>query len=254
MEFRKSFSLAWNKLGLSMLCILIDLLFFFGLGFFTSPISARIEMLLVNFTAIFSAGLKDMGRSDELVTVLFGSAAMPLWKSFFGYALLFILIIYLVYVIFQSFAWFVSMKIAGKKVLVWPFFRKFLLFNLFWFLLFVVYNLIDLLSDLSAVLGGKGSSAVAVICNLFLLIIVYFAVISYIAPYFKSAFVLGWKQYKQILPSFLVVFLYFFVLNVVLPPLFSLNYYLGAVLGIILFLPALVLARIFMILAVDGAK
>ncbi len=254
MEFRKSFSLVWNKLGLAMLCVLIDILFFFALGFFTAPVSARIGMLLVNFTAVFSSGLSSMGRSDELVTVLFGAEAMSLWKSFLGYALLFALIVYLVYVIFQSFAWFVSMKIAEKKVLVWPFFRKFLLFNLFWFLLFVVYNIIDLLNDLSAVLGSKGSSIAAVICNLFLLIIVYFAVISYIRMNFKSAFVLGWKKYRQILPSFLVVFLYFFALNIILPPLFNLNYYLGAVLGIVLFLPALVLARVFMILAVERAK
>ena len=254
MEFRKSFSLAWNKLGLSMLCVLIDLLFFFALGFFTAPISARIGMLLVNFTAIFSIGIKNLDRSDSLSSILFGTDVLPFWKSFLSYALLFVLIIYLVYVIFQSFAWFVSMKIAGKKILVWPFFRKFLLFNLFWFLLFVVYNIIDLLSDLSAVLGSRGSSVVAVICNLFLLIIVYFAVVSYIRMNFKSAFVLGWKQYKQILPSFLVVFLYFFALNIILPPLFNVNYYLGAVLGIVLFLPALVLARVFMILAVERMK
>lgn len=254
MEFRKSFSLAWNKLGLSMLCVLTDLSFFFALGFFTAPVSARMGRLLIDFTAVFSIGLKNLGRSDQLSSILFGADLMPFWKSFLGYALLFALIIYLVYVIFQSFAWFVSMKIVGKKILVWPFFRKFLLFNLFWFLLFVVYNIIDLLNDLSAALGGKGSSAVAVICNLFLLIIVYFAVISYIKLDFKSAFVLGWKKYRQILPSFLVVFLYFFALNLVLPAAFNQNYYLGAVLGIVLFLPAIVWARVFMILAVERAK
>ena len=254
MEFRKSFSLVWNKLGFSMLCVLIDLLFFFALGFFTAPISARMGELLIDFTAVFSMGIKNLDRSDSLSSILFGADVLPFWKSFLGYALLFVLIIYLVYVIFQSFAWFVSMKIAGKKVLVWPFFRKFLLFNLFWFLLFVVYNVIDLLSDLSAVLGSKGFSIIPIICNIFLLVLVYFAVISYIKLDFKSAFVLGWKKYRQILPSFLVVFLYFFALNIILPPLFNLNYYLGVVLGIVLFLPALVLARVFMILAVERAK
>lgn len=254
MEFRKSFSLLCDKLGLSMLCIFIDLLFFFAFGFFTAPVSARIGMILVNFTAIFSTGLKNAGRSDEMAGILFSANTLQLWKSFLGYALLFVLTVYIVYVIFQSFAWFVSMKIAGKKVLIWPFFWKFLLFNLFWFLLFVVYNLVDLIADLSAVLNNKEFSIISIAGNLFLLLIAYFAVISYVRLNFKSAFVLGWKKYRQVLPSFLVVFLYFFALNVVLPPLFSVNYYLGAVLGIVLFLPSLVWARVFMILAVEGAK
>lgn len=254
MEFRKSFSLVWNKLGLSMLCVLIDILFFLALGFFTAPVSFRMKMLFIEFTAVFSALLKNLGRSGQLGSVLFSAELMPFWKSFLGYALVFALIVYLVYVIFQSFAWFVSMKIAGKKVPVWLFFRRFLLFSLFWFLLFVVYNMADLIIDLSAVLGNRTFRIIPVVCNVFLLAVIYFAIISYVRLDFKSAFILGWNKYRQVLPSFLVVFLYFFALNLALPFFFNLNYYLGAILGIVLFLPALLMARIFMILSIGRVK
>jgi len=254
MEFRKSFDLILDRFGLALLCILVDVLSFFAFGFFSFPVSAKIADLLVGFTAVFSAGLNTMDRgSSSVFGILFSSDTVLFWKSFLTYALLFVLIAYVVYVVFQSVAWFVSFRIAGKKANFWHFFLWFGLFNLFWFSLFIVYNIVDFFIDLAAVLGGN-FGFVSVVNSAFLMLIFYFAVISYVKLNFLKSFSLGFKKYRQILPPFLVVCLFFLVLNLILPFSFSVNYYFGAGIGIILFLPSLVFARVFMINSIERVK
>jgi len=254
MEFRKSFDLILDRFGLALFCVLVDVLSFFAFGFFSFPVSAKIADLLVGFTAVFSSGLNTSDRgSASILGLLFSSDTLLFWRSFLTYALLFVLIAYVVYVVFQSVAWFVSFRIAGKKTNFWTFFLWFGLFNLFWFSLFIVYNIVDFFVDIGGVLGGN-FGFVSVLNSAFLMLIFYFAVISYVKLSFLKSFVFGFRKYRQVLPSFLVVCLFFLVLNLILPFLFSVNYYFGAAVGIVLFLPSLVFARVFMIKSIERVK
>lgn len=253
--FKKSFCLVWDKFGYFLACIGLDVLFFFALGFFTAPVAFRMQELFLQITAVFSSALKNLSSEQAILEILFSSEIIPFWRSLLLYALLFVFIIYLIYVLFQSIAWNISLRIINKNI---PYFRYlgfFAVINLFWFFVFIVYNLLDLLGDLRNVLGNSGDfGLISIFANFFLIIAVYFAVISYTVLKFKKSFVLGWKKYRVLLLNYFWVVLYFFVLNMFLSRLFFWNYNFAVVLGLFLFLPAVSWARVFMALNIEKVK
>lgn len=232
----------------------LDVLFFIAVGFFTRSVVLRMQEYLLKIAAVLSVGLNEVSRSDSIANVFFSADALPLWKSWFLYWLLFILIVYVIYVLIQSVVWNLSLRIAGRKSNFAKYFVSFVLLNLFWFFIFIVYNLMDLIGDLRSVLLSGRISLVSVLAGLFLLFFAYFAVISYVKLNLKKSFVFGWKRYRELVPSFFYVFIYFFVLNFILSKLVLLNYTFAVVAGIVLFVPAVSFARIYLSLNINKVK
>jgi len=248
---KKSFFLLFESFGYFLACMGLDVLFFLALGFFTAPVSAKMGAILLEITAAFSSVL---AQSDSFFAALFHSSVMPLWRSLLLFYILFLLIAFIAYVIFQSVAWWMCFRIAKKKINYWSYLGSFFVLNLFWFLVLFIFLVLDLAGDISRVLYSSDFSIAGFIAGMLLVISAYFAVVSYVIKGLKSSFVNGWRHRKRILPCFFVVFLYFFVLNLILSRLFLLNYYLAVVIGFVLFLPALVWARVYLILNIQKVK
>ncbi|MBN1644581.1 hypothetical protein JW851_00895 [Candidatus Woesearchaeota archaeon] len=255
MIFKRSFDLIWDNFGYFLACTGLDVLFFFALGFFTAPVSVKMKTLLLQITAVFSEGLTEVDSTETVLDILFDSQTMVFWKPLVLYALLFIFIIYLVYIIFQSVSWNLSLRIINKKIKYLSYLKSFALLNLFWFLIFIVYNLIDLIGNLRIALSSvKTINFVSIFANFFLLIMIYFAIISYVKLNFRKSFVLGWKKYRPLLSIYVLVLFYFFILNFILSKLFLLSYTSAVIIGLVFLLPAISWARIFFALNIDRVK
>ncbi len=244
-----------NSFGYFLACMGVDVLFFFALGFFTAPVSLKMKHILLQITTIFATALKDADRNQTILDALFSINTMPFWKTLSLYALLFVFIIYLVYIIFQSIAWNLSLRIINKKIPYWKYLKSFAILNIFWFVILILYNLADLLGDLRNTLNTLSDvNFISIFANFFLLIFIYFAVISYTNLSLKKAFRLGWKKYRPLLTYYVLVIIYFFVLNLILSELFRINYIFAVIIGLILFLPAITWARVFMALQIEKVK
>lgn len=252
---KRSFELIWNSFGYFLTCMGLDVVFFLALGFFTAPVSVKMKTILLQITAIFSKGLAEVGRPDTVLDVLFSKNTIPYWKEMIMWLLLFILITYIIYIIFQSITWNLSLRIINKKIKYLKYLKSFALLNLFWFLIFILYSLIDLIGDLRVALADvKTTNFISIIANFFLMIMIYFAIISYTKLNLRQSFKLGWKKYRTLLSAYVLVLIYFFILNFVLSKIALANYTLAVVIGLVLFLPAITWARVLLALNIERVK
>ncbi|MBD3361366.1 hypothetical protein GF358_01090 [Candidatus Woesearchaeota archaeon] len=244
--FKKSFFLIKDSFGYFLACIGIDVLFFIALGFFTAPFSAKMRLYLVQIAGFFSQNMQELGRGSFL-TALFNPETMSLWKLIFWQFLLFLAVMYLVYVVLQSVVWNLSLKLAKKNISYLVYVKKFALVNIFWFVLFILYGLLDLIGDLNQALNPDVRfNFFSVFASFFVLVLGYFVVISYSTLKVKKSFVIGWKHNNFLFSRYFVVILYFFILNFVLARLAEINYILAVSVGLIFFLPAVAFARVWM--------
>jgi hypothetical protein len=251
---KKSFGLIWDSFGYFLTCMGLDVIFFLALGFFTAPVSVKMNDLLLNITVIFSKGLAEVDRTDTVLDVLFSANTVMYWKEIIIWVLLFILITYIIYIIFQSITWNLSLRIINKKIKYLKYLKSFALLNLFWFLIFIIYNLIDLIGDLRFALADvKTTNFIGIFANVFLLIFIYFAIISYTKLNLRKSFKLGWKKHKSLLSTYVLILIYFFLLNLILSKLFLVNYTLAVVVGLVLFIPAITWARVLLALSIERA-
>ena len=253
--FRKSFNLIWDSFGYFLTCMGLDVLFFFALGFFTFPVSAKMHDLLLQITMVFAKGLQEVGRSETVLDVLFSAKTMHIWKPMILYMLLFMLITYIVYIIFQSLAWNFSLRIIKKKINIKKYIISFAIINLFWLVILIIYQILDLIAKLRAELNSvKGFDIMSMIINFILIIVIYFAVISYIKLDLKKSLIIGWKNYKTLLSIYVAIIAYFFLLNFILARLYEINTTFAVVAGIVLFIPAITWSRVLLALSIDKVK
>lgn len=251
----KALILIKDSFGYFLACMGLDVLFFIAVGFLTKSIVLKMQESLLQIAAVFSAGLSELSRSGSVLDVLFSSSALPFWKSWFLHWLLFMLVIYLVYIVVQSVAWNLSLRIIGKNISFLKYFVSFALLNLFWFLLFIVYNIIDLTGDLrSSMSSGATISLFSVFAGILLIFLAYFAVISYVRLSLKKSFIFGCKRYRELVPPYFFVLLYFFILNFVLSKIVLTSYAFAVVAGIVLFVPAIAFARVYLALNINKVK
>ena len=234
-----------------LLSSFMDLLFFFVYGFATAPIYRKLVEYINVIGSFAGEAIQTATRESRSMSTILMDPAIS--SYFYDMILLLIILwitVYFLYCLFQAFNWKIALQLTGKKIRYLDYLKKFAVMNILWFVLFIAYYLLGFAIDIrktiiSAVMQTSPSSMLNIILAFFLIIIAYFAVISYVKISLKKAFFIGKSKIRQLLPSVLIIAIYILVLNIILALLTQLNVILAIVLGLILLIPAITFARIY---------
>jgi hypothetical protein len=246
-----------NVLGLGLL----DVVFLLVYGFVTSSLFVRINNVFYTIGGIVSqqapSYTQNLAQQPSLLKLLFFDPVLqPLTLQAAGLLVLILVLVYVLYVVFQGFSWAVSLGIAHYPVELWWYMKEFAKLNVLWFVLFAVYRVLRFASALrfTAVQQFSPESSINVINIVLLvlfLVVVYVAVISYVVGGIKKAVVLGRGHAKHIVPSFVIVGLYVVVADVLVVALSNVHSVAGIVAGVILLFPFFAVARVFLVLIIS---
>jgi len=145
-ELAQTITLIKKNAFLYAIAAIIDALFFFAYGFFTTFISDSITA----HSALISNKLSELLAQKKLgiLKLLFQDPLRPLTGKLILLILLFFALSFIVYTIFQATSWWIARTIAGKKENRAHFFLTFVKLNLLWFGLYVFYRLANLFLSL----------------------------------------------------------------------------------------------------------
>jgi hypothetical protein len=244
-----------------------DILFILVYGILSFAMVERLREYLL------SAGAEIASRSAEITQqvmyksvfeVLFSYPEIgPLISSIFWLLLLIILTAYVLFSVFQGYAWKISLKMIGRKVSYYNFSMQFILINILWIILFYSQRIFTVFSQLlnfmaEKVSPGTSTSAYHYISMIFLIAIVYFAVISYsligkysIAGILKKTFAFGVRKAKYFLPMYALVAILFWLINFILHQAGSINKIAFLIAGFVLVFPAFAFSRVYIALIVN---
>ena len=164
------------------------------------------------------------------------------------------ILLYLIYCVFQSLNWRIVRNLTGSKFTVIEFMKSFFKINILWFALLYLGFFFERVIGMLTVLSRKEQDT-GIIALIIAVLIAYFAFISYALigkkGAIKRSFSSGFKKFLIFVPVYVIVALVFLIINYILIFALQLNYILMVVLGFLLFLPALSWARVFICLIVD---
>ena len=242
-KFKDSFKILRNSYKLLWIGIITEILFFIVWGFLSSPFIVAMETNLVYLgDEVISSNSPDiagiMSQSGYLNKIIF-----------LGVMLL--LISFLMYVVFHGFLWKFSFNLKDKKKGYFNYIKKFLLVNLFWLPFFIIYFLINFLFSYMDIVAKRfnpeGLFIFGQVTNIILLIILYFAFLSYVLidknkiwTSIKKSFAIGFR--KSILLMYILMAAVFVIMNLILT---QLPQSLVIILGVIVIVPFMILSRVF---------
>ena len=174
-----------------------------------------------------------------------------------------VLITYLLYCIFHGFIWRFCFNLTAKKGKYVPYIKKFFLVNLFWYPLFVFYIIINFFFSYIDNVGRRtdpsGLFFMENLSNLLLILIIYFAFISYVKigenkvwKSIKESFRIGIKKFIWVLLMYIIIALVFIAINYLLVPIGNLHYILIIIIGSLIIIPLMLWVRIFIKRVVDA--
>jgi len=185
---------------------------------------------------------------------------LSIYHAILGYTVLLVVSIVIIYIIFQSISWFLSYdkKIKYKKCLA-----RFTLITLFWLIpsiiIFILYTRLSM-SAFFSMYSIVTQDTINIIAYILLLIIAYFAIIAYsIIPYYnikkiiKTQFKIGYKHFFKLIKSYIMV-IFMFLIGFAITYGFRFNLIAMAVISIIIFLPLLHYARVFLNSSISQQK
>ncbi|MFH0874896.1 MAG: hypothetical protein V1859_03090 [archaeon] len=245
-SFFESFKAIKEKKFFILFPVIIDLLFIISFGFTVNYFLANIEEKAV---ALIQSG-KSMLYAGSLIKGLFSNNdSLSILLSTLGI----MITAYINYCIFQGSNWMLAKKFVHVKVSFFAYMKKFFLINLFWFFLFYIVQITDYFRRLFGYLRQQDYSWLSNALIFLLILIVYFAFISYtlltkynVKKAIRKSFSLGIKKIHYILFMYLILYLIFLLLDF----LAKINFVLMILVGILLVSPAFTWARIFINLVV----
>jgi hypothetical protein len=240
----KNYKVLWMGVG-------ADILFFLVYGFASGPfISGILEDLR-------QIGGQIITKSANLGKDFIGDALnTSYFRNIVILSVILAIIVYFTYCFFHGFIWKFYFRLAEKKGNYFSYMKRFFLVNIWWYLLFVVYVLFDFLSFYIDTAGKNiepnGIFFLSNISFVFLLIIGYFALISYVLiennKAWKSigmSFKIGFKRIHWVFLMYLVIVLAFAIINYLGMLLGKLGYMLLIFFGILIITPMMGLTRVF---------
>lgn len=256
-SLKQALRIAYKNKKEFLLSVFFDILFFFVYGFATAPIYMTL-MTHVNIIGTYAGeAVKTATRdSQSMFSVMSSEAIAPYFNNIILLLLVLAVTVYLIYCIFQAINWKIALELTGKKIKYLDYLKKFLIINILWFFLFIVYYVLGFIIDIrkiliSAIMQTEASSALNVVLMFYLIFIAYFAVISYVKLNLGKSISTGKSKIRQLLPSILMIAVYLLALNIVIKLLASVNPLVAVITGFILLLPAMTIARIYISLVIQ---
>lgn len=239
-----------NKLKL-LACVIAEILFFFIYGLATAPIYQKLVQYTNIIGALASDALTAAAREqNSVMSVLSSEAIKPYLIDVLLLLLLLCAVAFLLYCVFQSFIWNMSLSMAGRKIRYLDYLKKFMLVNTVWLLFFIIYYFAGFAVEIrgaaiKTIAQAAPSNALHIVLSAYLVIVFYFAVISYVDLSAKKSFGFGVRNIRELLPAWLIIAAYFLILQLVLSQVMQLNYIAGIAVGIIITIPSLTIARVY---------
>jgi hypothetical protein len=244
-ELGTSFKKIWQNLNYTALCCVLDALFFFLYGAVSSFFWVRIQAQLYSIAQYL------MQDSSYLVGITSNPIFKPYLSQILKYSLMLVGCIYVIYIIVQGSAWFMtSRKILHHKAGFWNYFGKFALFSLFYFIIVIIAVILSLRYSFATLFEHEGTAAVVFLIAM--AVVFYFMLVSYslilkhnIKDAFKKTFWLGTKKAHLVLLMYAVLVIIAVILNFLLDIAAKLHPAAMIIGGVILLLPFLTLARVY---------
>lgn len=206
---------------------------------------------LLGQTINTSAMVLMVAQQQELATVQ--SALIKL-----AFALL--VAVGLLWMFFQGPSWKLAANMAHNKLKLATFFGRFTAVSALWLLSFSIISvwLFKALFQIQLGLGILQYGSETIISTIFYIIIAYFMFISYalvpkypIKKIFKKTFDIGTKNFLPLMSMFLILALGFFIIDLILNLFVIINTLAMVIVGFILLLPYISLARLYMMLVIE---
>ena len=258
-NLKQAFRISYNNKKLFLLSCFFDLLFFFVYGFVTAPIYAKLLAHIHVIGSLSSQAVQEATRySKGMMSVLLHESVKPYFYNLTFLLLILAITVYLMYCLFQAFNWKIALQLTGKRVKYLDYLKRFMVINILWFVLFILYYLLGFAVDIRNILittiaQVEPSSILKIILTFYFILFAYFAVISYVKISVKKSWLVGRGKLKELLPSVLLIAAYLLLLNVVIGLLVPVNAILGGAVGLILLLPAFTIGRIYISLMINKA-
>lgn len=238
---------------------LSDMTFLVLYGFIIAGITNYVYLIGGFISENSGAVLRLYAKSQNLIHFTINQ---PQIRHYVSRILLLVSVIYILYCFFQGISWKLSSGMTGKKAKFLAYIKQFCILNLFWFLLFMAYNAFSFLMELGRTVmqrvNPSGVTGSNILLTVTLTVILYFTLISYalignesILKVLGKTFAVGIKKIRYILPMYLTIFLFFLILNFILFLTFKIHTNVMIIAGVLLVMPALTWARVFMGLVIN---
>lgn len=236
-------------------CIALDFVFFFAYGWLSVPVFDKLTEYIIVISSLVSEGLKGTGRSyinnKSLVDILFSPPFGEFVTNFFVLLMLLGFTVYFIYCVFQGIVWKIASEIADYDVSLRDYLRSFFMTNIAWFALFVLYYFGDLFLKIRTTILTKlnpeyvQSDVLSIFFVVMSLVVVYFMILSYVAGSVKLGLKAGWYGWRDFAPPILLILAVFLVIDIVMIQAGMWRLEAAYVLGLVLFLPALTVTKVY---------
>ena len=262
-------------------CLSLDALFLPLYGFVTSPIKGKIIEHVLVISSLVSQSAKETGpravQSGQSIVALMLSEPVVSHYAYRALILFILLAIgtYVVYVLVQGLSWFVAQRTlyvrahessviiasraAGNKSTVIDYIARFARINVWWGILASAFSVISLLASIrnavaTALASKQQTDVIGGMIYLLIVCMAFIAMWSYALPQKGS----GWHQFKAgwidigarwrlSIPAMAIILLSIVVVNYVVVGLSYWTPLAALIGGIVLMLPLLAFARVFLL-------
>lgn len=255
--------LSWLILGRNKLYVLasslVDLIFFIAFGFMTGPVYDKLTEHVIIIGSLVSQQLRAPGRArPAIIDVLFQPPVSSFTWKFFLLLLLLAVVVFVIYCLFHGLNWWMATSLTTKKTHWREYMMSFARVNALWFGLFMVWYCIDTIFDLRRLVLEKAldqpAPGAAIVLNIILGIIVYFAIVSYPLLSIKKAFSQGLRRLLFFVPALVFVLAHFLVGNLIIKLLAQVHQGVMFVGGAILLFILMAWTRVYVSVIVRGMK
>lgn len=252
---------AFSQPLVGILSSLSDAVFLLVYGFLAKPVRYNLLIDANNLVQTLAGALRVAGERFEtpsMMQLIMAPEARPyalgiaFWLGLLG------VLAYVLYVLFQSFAWKLARGTFAGTGSWKDHLARFAAVNVPWFLILgaltLTRDIIDLRSALVlSMTKAPGWTVPAAVYYALVGIVVYFMLISYTELHrhswreaFTHSFRKGVKEFGSIAPAFILIILALFIIQLLLQALATISEALWFVVGVALILPLLYWARIYL--------
>jgi hypothetical protein len=252
----KSWNILKENYKVIWIVISVEILFFILFGFVYSPLYTGMQNNLENL------GGEIIQNSENIDNIANQATNSVYFRNILILGVVLAIIVYILYCIFQGFLWRFSFNLTEKKKRFLPYIKRFFLVNILWYVLFIIYVLINFfflyVDTVGRRLEPEGTFFLGGLSNVMLIIIAYFAFISYVKieklgvwKSIRESFRIGFKKAGWMTLCYMIIGIAFIIVNYALYFLERLNFVVFLFMGIVLIMPLLLIARIFIKLIVE---
>jgi len=230
----------------------IDAAFLFLYGFvstFLLQIAAEMGSVVIRQLPTI---IQQQRVPKPILALIFDESVRSITFRVIGIGILFALITYVLYVLFQGTAWKIAQELSGKEKKYLDYIKSFAKINILWFALFaILHTAYAFLSARNAILSKIAGTTIVsfphILILMALVVVSYFAVVSY--PLLRVVK----KGFLTIFPGILFLTVLYLALSFFLALIAKLSLVAGSIAGIIVMLVFLVYARVYITILVQKA-